>query len=97
MTADRAYRDEHAVTFDEQPDHGLRNPGIRAAWQRLLRPGGSLLLVEGRWHTGAGLSAAQASQAVRRHRAGASVTMLGDPRLWGAPLTDERYLIASPR
>ena len=29
-----------------------------AAWVRLLQPGGTLLLIEGRWHTGAGAAAA---------------------------------------
>jgi hypothetical protein len=56
-----------------------------------------LVLVEGRWHTGAGLSAAEAEQAVLRHRGAASVTRLGDPDLWGGPVTDERYLLVSSR
>lgn len=34
-------------------------------WVRLLRPGGLLLLVEGRWSTGAGLPAADAMHLVR--------------------------------
>ncbi|HET6561831.1 MAG TPA: methyltransferase domain-containing protein [Marmoricola sp.] len=25
-----------AATFDDEPDHGLRDPGVRAAWDRLL-------------------------------------------------------------
>lgn len=29
--------DEAAVAFDEAPDHGLRDPAVRAAWVRLLR------------------------------------------------------------
>jgi ubiquinone/menaquinone biosynthesis C-methylase UbiE len=68
-----------------------------AAWIRLLRPGGVLLLIEGRWHTGAGLPAAAAQAAVRRLRADATVTMLDDAGLWGGPVTDERYLIRSDR
>jgi ubiquinone/menaquinone biosynthesis C-methylase UbiE len=68
-----------------------------AAWLRLLRPGGTLALVEGRWHTGAGFTAADAEQAVRRHRAEASVTVLDDPLLWGGPIRDERYLLVSRR
>lgn len=67
------------------------------AWIGLLRPGGRLVLVEGRWHTGAGLSAAAASAAVRRHRAEAAVTPLDDPDLWGGPVSDERYLLVSQR
>ena len=32
----RAYWDSQAATFDEEPDHGLLRPGIRAAWRSLL-------------------------------------------------------------
>jgi len=70
-----------------------------AAWLSLLRPagGGVLVLVEGRWHTGAGQPAAEAEEAVRRHRSTVSVTALDDPDLWGGPISDERYLLVSPR
>lgn len=67
------------------------------AWLALLRPGGMLVLVEGRWHTGAGLSAAELKEAVLRRRDEASVTRLDDPDLWGGPISDERYLLVSPR
>jgi SAM-dependent methyltransferase len=68
-----------------------------AAWLRLLLPGGTLVLVEGRWSTGAGLTAAEAGQSVLRHRADATVTALDDPLLWGGPVSDERYLLVSRR
>jgi SAM-dependent methyltransferase len=32
-----AYWDEQAAAFDEEPDHGLRDPAVRAAWAALLR------------------------------------------------------------
>ena len=32
----RASWDAEAATFDEEPDHGLRDPAIRAAWRGLL-------------------------------------------------------------
>jgi len=67
------------------------------AWLRLLLPGGLLLLVEGRWSTGAGLTAQEAGRAVLRHRSDATITVLDDPALWGAPVTDERYLLISRR
>ena len=67
------------------------------AWLRLLLPGGLLLLVEGRWSTGAGLTAQEAGRAVLRHRSDATITVLSDPALWGAPVTDERYLLVSRR
>jgi ubiquinone/menaquinone biosynthesis C-methylase UbiE len=196
MTADAAYWDSQAPTFDDQPDHGLRDPRTREAWKqpllpqlppapamiadlgcgtgsltvlmaaaghtvtgldivpqmicearakataaglsprfvtsdaanpalpadsfdvvlgrhvlwampdidaalsqwtRLLKSCGVLVLVEGRWHTGAGLTAAQAELAVRRHRAEVTVTALSSPLLWGGPVTGERYLLISPR
>jgi ubiquinone/menaquinone biosynthesis C-methylase UbiE len=73
-------------------------PDINAAiaeWVALLRPGARLILIEGRWHTGAGLSASDTAQAVRRHRGEAKVTALDDADLWGGPITDERYLVVS--
>jgi ubiquinone/menaquinone biosynthesis C-methylase UbiE len=73
-----------------------------AAWLRLLLPGGTLLLIEGRWSTGSdgpgvGLTAREAGRAVLRQRSDATITVLDDPALWGAPVTDERYLLISRR
>jgi SAM-dependent methyltransferase len=68
-----------------------------AAWLRLLLPGGTLVLIEGRWSTGAGLTTAEIGRAVLRHRADATITALDDPALWGAPVSDERYLLVSRR
>src|SRR3954451_12322722 len=31
------YWDEQAAHFDEEPDHGLREPVVREAWRLLLR------------------------------------------------------------
>jgi ubiquinone/menaquinone biosynthesis C-methylase UbiE len=75
------------------PDHNR----ALAAWIRLLLPGGTLVLVEGRWSTGAGLTTAEAGRAVLRQRADASIITLDDPALWGGPVTDERYLLVSRR
>ena len=30
--------DDSAPTFDDEPDHGLRDPAVRAAWTDLLLP-----------------------------------------------------------
>jgi ubiquinone/menaquinone biosynthesis C-methylase UbiE len=68
-----------------------------AAWLRLLLPGGTLVLVEGHWFTGTGLTTAEASRAVLRHRDDATITALDDPLLWGGPVSDERYLLVSHR
>ena len=78
----------HVLWAMPDPGEALRN------WVALLRPGGRLLLVEGRWSTG-GLSAAALRNLVLRHRAEADVVPLDDPALWGKPITDERYLVAS--
>jgi ubiquinone/menaquinone biosynthesis C-methylase UbiE len=81
----------HVLWAMPDPDDAL------AAWLRLLLPGGLLLLIEGRWSTGAGLTAEEAGRAVLRHRADATITVLDDDALWGAPVTDERYLLVSRR
>jgi len=67
------------------------------AWVRLLRPGGRLVLVEGRWSTGSGLTAVEAEALVRSVRQEATVTRLTDPALWGREIDDERYLLLSVR
>jgi SAM-dependent methyltransferase len=66
-----------------------------ARWVALLKPGGLVVLVEGSWSTGAGLSAAQAEQIVRAQRTHAEVTPLPEPVYWGKHITDERYLLVS--
>jgi SAM-dependent methyltransferase len=66
-----------------------------AGWVALLRPGGRLVLVEGRWSTGAGLPAERCAALVREHRREALVHPLDDPALWGRTITDERYLLLS--
>ena len=81
----------HVVWALPDPDAALAN------WIELLRPAGRLVLIEGRWSTGAGLTAAQCRALVLRHRAQADVTELIDPGLWGRALTDERYAVLSTR
>ena len=66
-----------------------------ATWVDLLKPGGVLLLVEGRWSTGAGLTSAQTRELVLEVREEASVARLDDEALWGRPIDDERYLLIS--
>lgn len=66
-------------------------------WVDLLAPGGVVVLVEGRWHTGAGLTAAAATTIVRTVREEAAVRHLGEEVYWGGPIDDERYLLFSRR
>ena len=70
---------------------------VLARWVDLLCPGGRLVLVEGSWHTGAGLSARRTEELVREHRAQVVVLHLTDPVLWGGATGDERYLVVSTR
>jgi len=62
-------------------------------WVSLLGPGGRLVLVEGRWDTGAGLPGTWTEAAVRRRTASVRFRRLDDPALWGGPITDERYAV----
>jgi ubiquinone/menaquinone biosynthesis C-methylase UbiE len=62
-------------------------------WAALLRPPGRLVLVEGQWSTGAGLSARALTDLVHPVIADIEVQPLTDPALWGGPITDERYVL----
>jgi ubiquinone/menaquinone biosynthesis C-methylase UbiE len=64
-------------------------------WVRLLRAGGRLVLIEGRWSTGAGLPADECAALVSTRRKTVSVRHLSDPALWGRQIEDERYLLLS--
>jgi ubiquinone/menaquinone biosynthesis C-methylase UbiE len=71
---------------------------VIARWVRLLRPGGRLVLIEGFWHTGSGLHAAEVRRILLTAREEAEVRRLDDdPALWGGPVTDERFLVLSTR
>lgn len=63
-------------------------------WQQLLKPGGRLIMIEGFWHTGAGLHAEQITDALPAAFTSVSVQNLSDRHdLWGGRTDDERYLI----
>jgi len=81
----------HVLWAMADPDAAL------TTWIDLLAPGGGLVLVEGRWSTGVGLTSADVAELVLRHRREAEVRLLDDPALWGGPIGDERYVITSPR
>jgi SAM-dependent methyltransferase len=65
-------------------------------WIELLKPDGRLVLIEGRWWTGEGLTSQETLRLVRAHNRDAVITPLDDPIYWGGPVTDERYLLVSP-
>lgn len=64
-------------------------------WIGLLRPGGRLVLVEGSWSTGAGLTAPETAGLVTAAGLAPLVEPLDDPAYWGRPITDERYAVAA--
>ena len=67
---------------------------VLARWEALLAPGGRLVLVEGSWHTGAGLTAAETSALVAGLGRTPVVRPLSqDAALWGGPVDDERYAV----
>lgn len=71
-------------------------PTVLRRWLELLAPGGTLLLVEGFWGTGAGLRPAEVEALVRG--AGGTprvVPLSGRDDLWGREVEDERYLVVS--
>ncbi len=64
-------------------------------WVAALRPGGRLVLVEGNWATGAGLTADRCAEIVGVWCSRVEVRHLPEPTLWGREITDERYLVAA--
>ncbi|WP_329052849.1 class I SAM-dependent methyltransferase [Amycolatopsis sp. NBC_01488] len=79
----------HVLWAMPDPGEALDN------WIKLLNPRGRLILVEGRWFTGAGLTAADCRTLVEARRGEARVRVLDDPALWGKAIDDERYLVLS--
>lgn len=64
-------------------------------WTELLVPHGRVVLVEGSWSTGAGLTADEAARIVRTVRADVEVRHLPEDVYWGKQIHDERYLLVS--
>ena len=62
-------------------------------WLELMPADGTLVLIEGLWGTGAGLSADNLSSIVTPKVTSMSVQHLSDPALWGRTITDERYVL----
>ena len=66
--------------------------GALGRWVKLLRPGGQLVLVEGRWETGGGIAAEECETLLRTQCRSVRLQRLDGPALWGREITDERYL-----
>lgn len=66
-------------------------------WSQLLRPSGRLILVEGLWSTGAGMTAATMQPMLEAATGPTTLVRLTDPALWGGEIDDERYLLRADR
>jgi SAM-dependent methyltransferase len=96
--ADAAAPPLHPATYDVVLSRHVlwAMPSPAAAldrWTALLRPGGRLLLVEGSWSTGAGLTAEQTVALVEAAGHRARLRRMPEPVFWGREITDDRYLV----
>ena len=66
-----------------------------ARWRDLLAPGGRLVLVEGSWSTGAGLTGAETVALVEALGHPATLRPLPEARYWGREVSDERYVVTA--
>jgi SAM-dependent methyltransferase len=64
-------------------------------WLHLLAPAGRLVLVEGSWTTGAGLTAARTVELVESTGRQVELRMLPEAAYWGQEIDDERYLVVT--
>ncbi len=70
-------------------------PAALARWVDLLSDSGRLLLVEGSWQTGVGLTAAATEALLDQAGRESTTYVLDDPVYWGGPTEDERYLVVA--
>lgn len=72
------------------------DPGpVLDKWIELLNEGGRLVLIEGRWSTGAGITAFDLESLLATRLTRFQTTMLNDSALWGREIEDERYLVVA--
>jgi SAM-dependent methyltransferase len=79
----------HVLWAMDDPADALRR------WVDLLRPDGRLVLVEGSWSTGAGITRQEAARLVLGTGRSAEVLPMPDAVYWGKEITDDRYLVVS--
>lgn len=70
---------------------------VLTRWARLLVPGGRIVLVEGSWSTGAGLTAEETTALLDGAGLTADLRVLDDPAYWGGQISDERYAVVDRR
>lgn len=66
-------------------------------WLELMPREGRLVLIEGLWSTGAGLSAKRLARLLRPKVSRLTVHHLEDAALWGREIGDERYLLVADK
>ncbi|WP_395695983.1 class I SAM-dependent methyltransferase [Nocardioides sp.] len=66
-------------------------------WVELLAPEGRVVLVEGSWSTGAGLTSEQTVELVEGAGLSATLRPLPDEAYWGGRIDDERYAVLGRR
>ena len=68
---------------------------VLGRWVDLLAPAGRLVLVEGNWVTGAGLTCDATLALLEAAGRPGVVRHLTEPEFWGREITDERYLVVA--
>jgi SAM-dependent methyltransferase len=68
-----------------------------ARWADLLAPDGRMVLVEGSWSTGAGLTGEETVALVVGAGLAATLRPLPDEAYWGGRIDDERYVVVGRR
>lgn len=69
---------------------------VLQTWTQLLQPGARILLVEGFWHSGGGLHAAEILAAVPATWQNIKVIDLSkQPEFWGKAVRDERFAVTA--
>jgi SAM-dependent methyltransferase len=64
-------------------------------WWAAVRPGGHLVLIEGKWETGAGIECERLVSLLPAAPSHLEVRELDDPVLWGREIDDERYAVVA--
>ena len=100
VVADAGYppliRGSYDVVLSRHVLWAMADPAwVLGRWIDLLAPDGVLVLVEGSWSTGAGLTAEQTVDMVERAGRTAELRMLPEAAYWGREVSDERYAVVS--
>lgn len=79
----------HVLWALPQPQYVLQR------WQSLLRPGGRMVLIEGYWHTKAGLHASDLLAMLPDGMESTTYFLSDNAALWDNTVSDERYAIVA--